>query len=163
YRTMGKHPAAQRTFHLKSAYELLKRNLDAFGESMFEGARRFALPPDQAFQPETILDPLPYRGGPLLHTEKVEDTARGWYAVLNSAEHLASRSGALAAGLSPSERVELERQINLLMDPASDASPRERLLMRERLDLMNKLAATRPEWNEPLEFSPSVEALKRSW
>jgi hypothetical protein len=172
YRTMGKHPAAVQSFHLKSAYALLKRDLSAFAESIFEAAHRFALPPNFVFQPETVDDPLPYLGGPLLHTAKVENQARGWYAVLSFAEDLAARYGALSAGLTPAERVELEQQLNLLM--RSETTARERLLLQERLELMKKQAVLVRELDEQRQRSEraeqrvrddsrEIEALRRSW
>ena len=140
YQTMGAQ-AAGGAFHWKAPYELLKRDQDAFAASIFEDARHFSKPLEIPFQPETVFDPLPYLGGPLLHTDRVDDRSRGWAAVLSYADDLAHRYATLATGLTPAERVALERHLNQVMRPGPSTTPEEQLLLRERLELMRRTAS----------------------
>ena len=161
YQTMGAQ-AAGRAFHWKAPYELLKRDQDAFAASIFEDARRFSVPPEVAFQPETVFDPVPYLGGPLLHTDRVDDRARGWCAVLSYAEDLARRYAALAAGLTPAERVALEQHLNQITRPGAATTAEEQLLLRDRLELMRRQAALQSEANAQRDRADRAEALLRS-
>lgn len=147
YQTMGEH-AASGSFHWKVPYELLKRDLDAFAASIFDDARRFSVPPEIVFQPETILDPMPYLGGPLLHTDRVDDRQRGWSAVLKYTEDLARRYATIAAGLTPADRVTLEQRINELTGSDSQTTAAEQLLLRERVELVARNRALENESKE---------------
>jgi hypothetical protein len=96
-------------WHYREPYDLLRRDPQAFQESFFEAARRYAWTPGSDGRPDTICDPLPYRGGLLRHTRTVDDTTRGWLAVLAVAEDLAQRQAALLASLDEHQRVSLDR------------------------------------------------------
>jgi Glycosyl transferase family 2/Sulfotransferase family/Protein of unknown function (DUF3500) len=124
YQTMGDQ-FASRAIHWRSPYDLLKRDLEAFNASVPEDARRFSLPPGVDFQPQTMADPIPYRGGALLHTPMVDDRARGWQAVLSYAEQLARRYAVMTRGLTPEERVALEQLITPLMAKDEEMQSRE--------------------------------------
>ncbi len=116
--TMGVQPS-DLAFHLWAPYELLKRDIAAFAASIGDGARRFAVPAGMEFRPSTVLDPLPYRGGPILHTPKVDDRERGWHAVIRYTEALAKRYAILTTGLGPEQRVALEQGINAALGASS--------------------------------------------
>jgi hypothetical protein len=131
-------------FHWRAPYELLKRDPDAFAASVFEDARRFSVPPQAAFQPATVVDRFPYRGGPLLHTAMVDDRARGWQAVVAYTEQLAHRYAVLMADLSAEERVLLERRLNAIWN----AGPEEPLLLRGHLELRRQHQAVQKEFAE---------------
>ncbi|WP_165230199.1 glycosyltransferase family 2 protein [Aquisphaera insulae] len=154
--------AAGLAFHLWEPYELLKRDIEAFSASFAEGARRFAVPPGAPFHPETVLDPLPYHGGPILHTPKVNDRERGWHAVIRYAESLADRYAALNAGLSPDQRVARERKLNEVVahsppTPLSPADPEAPVVdprVRELEAALGRQAA---------EIEGHLRDLRRSW
>jgi hypothetical protein len=96
-------------WHYREAYNLLRRDPQAFQDSFFEAARRYCCTPGSAVQPDTTLDPLPFRGGRLRHTRPVDDKVRGWLAVLACAESLARRQAALVASLDEQDRVAVDR------------------------------------------------------
>ncbi|MGH9386515.1 MAG: glycosyltransferase family 2 protein [Vicinamibacterales bacterium] len=157
YKTMGEHAAAG-AFHWKAPYELLKRDQDAFAESIFDEARRFSVPPEVAFEPETVCDPIPYLGGPLLHTERVDDRERGWSAVLGYAEDLARRYAVMADGLTSADRVVLEQRINEVTRSGVQTTAAERLLLRERLELILRNVTLQNEANEQRQRAARAEA-----
>jgi hypothetical protein len=144
YHTMGTQ-AAGLAFHWRAPYALLKRDPEAFAASIFADARRFSVPAEVTFQPATVLDPLRYRGGPLLHTAMIDDRTRGWQAVLAYAEQLARRYAAMTASLTPQERVTLEQQVNALMNPGCEAYPTGPLLLKTGLELRQELEALQRE------------------
>ena len=64
--------------HYRKPLELLKRDWQAFAANLPEVARSVALPPAVWLEPGTILDPLPYQGGPLRYTPRLDDITRAW-------------------------------------------------------------------------------------
>jgi hypothetical protein len=151
----------------------LKRDPEAFAASIFDDARRFSVLPGTVFQPETVLDPLRYHGGPLLHTPMVNDRDRGWQAVLAYAEQLAARYAVVTADLTAEERVSLEQHINALLKLNAPLGPGELLLdrcHRERARhqaLLRELEERRQEGchlrTQLEQAARDVRALRRSW
>jgi hypothetical protein len=165
--------AAGLAFHWRVPYELLKRDPEAFAASIFDDARRFSVPPGTVFQPETVVDPLRYCGGPLLHTPLVDDRARGWQAVLANTERPAGRYAALTADRTPEERLDLEQQINVLLKPNGPLGPGELFMDRCQRELksdqglLQELQECRQEGahlRAHLERAArEIRALRRSW
>jgi glycosyltransferase involved in cell wall biosynthesis len=172
YHTMGMQ-AAGLAFHWRAPFELLKRDPEAFAASIFDDARRFSVPRETEFQPETVVDRLSYRGGPLLYTPMVDDRNRGWQAVLAYAEQLAGRYAALTTDLTADERISLEQVITAFLKSGQALGRAEPLLVTFQRDLKSHLAM-RDELEEcrhnvaqlaaQLERAArDVRALRRSW
>ena len=103
-------------YHYHQAYELLKRDLPAFVASFSAAAQRYAMPAEAVIESGTVVDPISYRGGPLRYTPRVDDTTRGWHALLHYAEDLAHQYAALSAGLSESQQFSVEQQAAVVAD-----------------------------------------------
>jgi predicted SAM-dependent methyltransferase len=86
-------------WHYRPLFDLLKHDARAFHAGFAEAARRYAVLGGAAGVPETLLDPLPYRGGPLKHTPPLDEDFRAWPVVLRHAEDLARRNAVFAACL----------------------------------------------------------------
>jgi hypothetical protein len=96
-------------WHYRDALDLLRRDPAAFGDEFFQFARRYCVP--NGFKDEQVIfsDPVPYRGGDLVHTPQCKDTYRGWLNILRYAEELAWRQAALTSGLDEAGRLAMDR------------------------------------------------------
>ena len=102
--------------HYRNPFALLKQDWHTFAASLGDMARNVALPAGSRPLPGTLLDPLPYRGGPLRYTPRLDDAMRAWYALLRYAEDLARRQAVLAASLTDDERLSVQQQAALVAD-----------------------------------------------
>ena len=111
-------------------------------------ARNVALPAGSRLEPGTILDPLPYRGGPLRHTPRLDDTTRAWYALLRYAEDLARRHAVLAASLTEDQQWSVQQQAALVADLYArfEEQRKEREYLRDQL---RRFGATRKRASLP--------------
>lgn len=75
--------------HYREPYELLRRDPGAFAGAFYEFAQRFAAMPDVEFEPETMVEASPYRGGPLRYTRPFGDAARPFALLVPYTEELA--------------------------------------------------------------------------
>lgn len=71
------------------AYALLKSDPREFLDTYREAALRFSVKPGDDFEPETILDPIPYRGGGLRYTHVSPGEWRTFRSIVAYAESLA--------------------------------------------------------------------------
>ena len=76
-------------FHYDYPFNQLKISFEAFSNEFYELARQYAVYPGQEFTAETILDPLPYLGGPLKFTRSYDNQQAAISNVLAFAENLA--------------------------------------------------------------------------
>jgi glycosyltransferase involved in cell wall biosynthesis len=78
-------------WHYRIPYELLKADPAKFAKSLREAALRFAVPAENDFVPETVIDPIPYRGGELSFTPTAKEEVQSLRLVLEYAENLAQQ------------------------------------------------------------------------
>jgi hypothetical protein len=97
-------------------------------------------------KPDTISDPLDYRGGTLRHTPAIDDTARSWQRVMGYGQDLARRYGLMKASLPEGQQTLVEQQLHIF------GYFREQLDQRER-----HLAALRCEAREHQEQHHSAQ------
>ena len=83
--------------HLRSGYELLKKDPDAFFDSYLDAALHFAVKSESDFDAQVMLDPIPYMGGTLRYTNMKSDKWRAFLTVINYAESLARSYSELAS------------------------------------------------------------------
>jgi len=76
-------------WHYEAPYELLKSDPVTFAENVREAALRFAVPAESDFVPETVIDPIPYRGDELSFTPTSKEEGQTFRAILEYAENLA--------------------------------------------------------------------------
>jgi hypothetical protein len=94
YRAMpGRDPRVGGQY--RKPFETLKRDPTAFKESFLQAGHFYPLFPMKEEKQATVVDPFPYRGGPLVHTAAGNDDERGWCSVLAYAENLASEYAVL--------------------------------------------------------------------
>jgi hypothetical protein len=78
-------------WHYEAPYRLLKSDPITFIEGFREAALRFAVPVESDFVPETVLDPIPYRGDELSFTLTSKGQGQTFRAVLEYAESLSGQ------------------------------------------------------------------------
>jgi hypothetical protein len=125
--------------HYQAPFELLKQDLDAFNAGFIDVARRHGLPVEAPLELPTVVDPLPYLGGPLRYTPRVDDARQAWYSLLHYAEDLARRYAGLAASLTEDQKWSAERQAAVLADLYAQLEQRR----RERADHVASTEAER--------------------
>jgi len=146
--------------HYRNPFELLKQDLHAFEASLTDMARNSALPTGSRLEPGTTLDPLPYQGGPLRYTPRLDDTTRAWYALLHYAEDLARQHAVLAASLTDDQQLSLQQQAALVADLYARLEQRRK--DREYLLAIN-YAVSEQKRNEQSLFVKELAALHQSW
>ncbi len=143
--------------HYGDPFALLKRDLHAFAASVAEAARRYSLPPGAAIEPETLLDPIPYRGGPLRYTPRADDLSRAWQSLLLYAEQLARQHAVLTASLTEDERLWWQQQASFVASLHSQLADQQRELVSCRA----------MSWQRQREMqrrlSRAEQELRRSW
>jgi glycosyltransferase involved in cell wall biosynthesis len=130
YQAMARRNA-EAGIHYHYPFELLKRDWPAFAANLPEVARKVALPVGLWLEPGTMLDPLPYHGGPLRYTPRLDEMTRAWQALLGYAEDLARQHAVLAAGLSSEQQAAAQRLAALIADLYAQLEQRR----KEREDL----------------------------
>jgi hypothetical protein len=100
--------------HYRKPFELLKDNPHSFTESYAQAARSYLRLPCERINPTLVHAPFPYRGGPLRYTKPVDDSIRGWRAVLKFAEELAMKYGVLSASVTDDARSVLANTTSLV-------------------------------------------------
>lgn len=159
YQAMARRdPEAGR--HYRNPFELLKQDWHAFAASLSDVARNVALPAGSRVEPGTILDPLPYRGGPLRYTPRLDDTTRAWHALLRYAEDLARRQAVLAASLTDDQQLSVQQQAALVADLYAQLE--ERRKDREYVLAIN-YAVSVQQRNEQASFAKELAELRQSW
>lgn len=88
YRSMAKKENTW-GWHYKTPYELMKSDPRTFLDTYRDAALRFAVRPERGFEPEAILDPIPYGGSTLRYTATADDKWRPLRLILKYAEELA--------------------------------------------------------------------------
>ena len=148
--------------HYRKPFELLQRDWHAFSASLSDMARNVALPPGSRPEPGTILDPLPYQGGPLRYTPRLDDTTRAWRALLHYAEDLARRYAVLAASLTDDQQWSVQQQAALVADLYAQLE--ERRKEREYLRAINYVVSEErrkeSEYLRAINYAVSVEQQK---
>jgi glycosyltransferase involved in cell wall biosynthesis len=96
-------------WHYRDALDLLRRDPAAFVAEFFRFARQYCVPNGFKDDQTILSDPVPYRGGQLVHTAQCQDAYRGWLNILRYAEELAWRQAALTNGLDETGRLTLDR------------------------------------------------------
>jgi len=81
----------------EAAYALLKSDPGKFLDTYREAALRFSVKPGEDFEPKTVFDPIPYRGGELRYTHDSPGEWRAFCSVLAHAESLARAYSGLSA------------------------------------------------------------------
>jgi hypothetical protein len=87
-------------WHYEIPYRLLRSDPGKFFESFREAALHFAVPVESHFIPETVVDPIPYRGGDLSFTPKMTEEFQTFRAILEYAENLARQYAEQSSRLS---------------------------------------------------------------
>ncbi|MBN2495745.1 MAG: glycosyltransferase family 2 protein [Deltaproteobacteria bacterium] len=77
-------------FHYRKSYQLLMRDRRAFDDACREAAIYFAVQDPSTFQPELVVDPIPYRGGELKYTCGQAQENRALRNILSYGEMLAA-------------------------------------------------------------------------
>jgi glycosyltransferase involved in cell wall biosynthesis len=96
-------------WHYRDALDLLRRDPAAFAVEFFRFARQYCVPNGFKDEQAIVSDPVPYRGGRLMHTPQCKDAYRGWLNILRYAEELVWRQAALTNGLDENGRLTLDR------------------------------------------------------
>jgi len=138
-------------YHYQDPFELLKRDARAFAASFPAVAQRYAVPAEAQIEPGTVVDPIPYRGGPLRYTPRVDDTTRAWHALLHYAEELAHRYAVLAAGLTEDQQLSVQQQAAVIADLYAQLEQQR----KERAALVANVAA---RWEEHLRERAAMAA-----
>jgi hypothetical protein len=87
-------------FHYEAPYQLLMEDWPAFAAGYFDAARRYAVYPHTKFDPDVVLEPMAYRGGPLRYTPPPR-SSEPWRSILEYTAQIASRLGAPSLILDP--------------------------------------------------------------
>ena len=155
--------SAELNWHCRESYELLKRDPSAFAASFARAARTYALPPGVDPETRTVVDPIPYRGGPLKYTPSREKS-RGLQAILRYSEGLAFQYAALASSLDSNGRLSVKKQADQIAQLHSLLAERFNLLSLKNVELDEAHRRLQAALQQSLEHRRELEsAIRRSW
>jgi glycosyltransferase involved in cell wall biosynthesis len=96
------------SFHNRTQVNAIKRNPENFQEQFLNAAQKW-LEIYDGEEPEVLVDPFPYQGGPLKHPQRIAG-GQGWLSVFHFAESLSSRHAALLSTLDHQGRALYDKE-----------------------------------------------------
>jgi hypothetical protein len=124
--------------HYREPFELLKRDPAAFAASYSTAAQNYLRLPREAVQEGTIVDPLPYRGGPLRYTRSVADASPALASVLAFAEELAVKFATATRCFGEDSRAALERTTAMIRTLQANAEKLVTTILEKDRELIEK-------------------------
>jgi glycosyltransferase involved in cell wall biosynthesis len=154
-------------WHYRESYHRLLEDPEAYHRDFALAARRYANPLDTSPVPETMVDPLRYRGGPLQYTKPPDQMRASWQPILRYVEDLARRYGMLSASLDEVHALSLEQQGSLFVHLCGQIAQKdhERMAQWHQIQLLEKSQQTLSQQLDQAhqEIWKMAEKLRRSW